>query len=264
MKWRWTKSEKLFFEILRIKCSVTVSMHDIDWILDFHFYTDISKFSTDLYITQFQNQNKNKSVKISILFDSFMFTSTEQKYFTYKRELCTMIWFCTKYAYMLKSSAFSEIIHMNHKSLVQFLTSDLHDSIYNYWAVKMRKLSLEIKHIFELKNKMTDELSRTLFNNFNCHMNIVSKTVQQELEKKNSQWIGKNDKEDFTEFLNMLIQNQSLEIIKHRILHDILIHAIHVSELIISEIAQSAETIWSAAFQFSNSISWKIIYQKFL
>ena len=51
MKWRWTESKKLFFEILRIKCSMTISMHDIDWILNFHFYTDVSKFSADLYIT---------------------------------------------------------------------------------------------------------------------------------------------------------------------------------------------------------------------
>ena len=53
----------------------------------------------------------------------------------------------------------------------------------------------------------------------------------------------------------MLIQNQSLEIIKHEILHDILIHIIHVSELVTSEIAQFAETAQSAAFQFFSSIS---------
>jgi len=61
IKWRWTKSEKLFFEILRIKCSTTISMHDIDWILDFHFYTNVSKFDADFYIIQFQNQDKSWS-----------------------------------------------------------------------------------------------------------------------------------------------------------------------------------------------------------
>jgi len=48
----------------------------------------------------------------------------------------------------------------------------------------MRELSLEIKHISEFKNKMMNELSRTFFNNFDYYMNAVSKTVQQELEKK--------------------------------------------------------------------------------
>ena len=162
-------------------------MHDIDWILNFYFYTDISKFDADFCITQFQNQDKNKSVKIFILFDSFMFTSTEQKYFTYKKELCAMIQFYIKYVYMLKSSALSEIIYTDYKFLIWFLMSDLHDSIYSHWTAKMRKLSLEIKHISEFKNKMMNELSRTLFDNLDCHMNAVSKTVQQELEKKNSQ-----------------------------------------------------------------------------
>src|SRR5438034_8541519 len=105
-------------------------MHDIDLILNFHFYTDASKFSANFCIIQFQNQDKfqsqnqdefqnqdkNKSMKISILFDSFMFTSTKQKYLTYKRKLCAMIQFCIKYAYMLKSSALFRIIYMNHKS----------------------------------------------------------------------------------------------------------------------------------------------------
>ena len=233
-------------------------MHDIDWILNFHFYTDISKFSIDFCITQFQNQDKNRSVKISILFDFFMFMSTEQKYLTYKRKFCIMIWFCTKYAYMLKNSALSEIIHTNHKFLVQFLISDLYDDIYSHWAAKMRELSLEIKHILKFRNKVTDELSRTFFNDFDCHMNTVSRAVQQELKREDSQWIWKNNKKDFTEFLNMLIQNQSLEVIKHRILHDILIHVIHVSELVILEVAQST------ASQFSSSISWETAYQKFL
>ena len=128
-------------------------------------------------------------MNISILFDSFMFTSTEQKYLTYKRKLCAMIQFCIKYAYMLKSSALFRIIYMNHKSLVQFLTLNLHDSIYNHWTMKMRELNLEIKHIFKFRNKMMNELSRTFFDNLDCHMNAVFKTVQQELKKKSLQWI---------------------------------------------------------------------------
>ena len=65
--------------------------------------------------------------------------------------------------------------------------SDLHDDIYDHWAVKMRKLNLEIKHIFRSRNKIINELSKTFFNNFDCHINTVSKTVQQELKKKNFQ-----------------------------------------------------------------------------
>ena len=64
--------------------------------------------------------------------------------------------------------------------------------------------------------------------------------------------------------MNILIQNQSLEIIKHEILHDILIHVIYISELVTSEVAQSVETAQTITSQFFSSISWKTAYQKFL
>ena len=93
-----------------------------------------------------------------------------------------------------------------------------------------------------LNNILLFQLIILLLNDFDYHMNTVSRAVQQELKREDSQWIWKNDKKNFIEFLNMLIQNQSLEVIKHEILHDILIHAIYISKLVTSEIAQFAET----------------------
>ena len=155
--------------------------------MSFHFYTNTSKYETELDIMQFQIQNSKKFVEIFILFDFFMFMIIKYKYFIYKQKFCIMIYFCFKYDYMLKNSVISDIVHTNHKLLVQFLISDLHDDIYKHWAVKIRKLSLRIKYISEHWNKITDELSQTFFQNLNCAINSKIRIVQTQLKKKSSQ-----------------------------------------------------------------------------
>ena len=79
--WRWTQSEQLFFEILQIKCAISVVMNDIDWSLNIHFYSDVSDFISDLVITQFQKvEERSKSVEILIIYDTLTFSVTEWKY----------------------------------------------------------------------------------------------------------------------------------------------------------------------------------------
>ena len=187
MNWRWKESEILFFELLKIKYSTAVIIHDINWSLSFHLYTDTFKYKAELDVMQFQIQSSKKSVEILILFDFFMFTTTKHKYLIYKWELCIMIHFCFKYDYMLRNSVISNIVHMNHKSLVQFLISDLHDDIYEHWAIKMRELNLKIEHISEYWNKIINELSQTFFQNLNCVINSNIRTVKVKLNEKDFQ-----------------------------------------------------------------------------
>ena len=60
-------------------------MHNIDWSLEIHFYTDASSFAGGLVITQFQKLNSfSKLVKVLIIYNTLTFSVTEQKYQTYK------------------------------------------------------------------------------------------------------------------------------------------------------------------------------------
>ena len=73
-EWKWTESESLFFDLLCIKYTVTVSMYEIDWSIQFHFYSDVSEYVRDLVITQFQILLRyKKSAEISILYNVFIF-----------------------------------------------------------------------------------------------------------------------------------------------------------------------------------------------
>jgi hypothetical protein len=178
-------------------------MHGIDWPIVFHFYTDASKYGARLCITQFQ-VIEGKLTEVPILFDPFMFAISRRKYPTYKREFCATIRFCCKCNYMLKDPSPPGIIHTDHKPLVQFLASDLHEGIYGRWAAKMRELSLEIRHIPGHRNKVVYGLSRTLFADQDCAMDEVTRAVQAEVEKQGPQWVWKDGKGGFTDFLNSL------------------------------------------------------------
>ena len=86
-------------------------------------------------------------LEVPTLFDSFMFTKTEQWCPTYKRELCALVRFCVKYDYLLRNLTLPGIIHTDHKPLVRFLKTDPHEGIYAHWATKLRELCLEIAYI---------------------------------------------------------------------------------------------------------------------
>ena len=135
--WKWIDAKNLFFEILKIKCITKTTMHDIDLVLVIHFYTNVSNYDVDLIIIQFQRVidvdiAKNKSIKISILYDAFALRLTRRKYFIYKKKLYDIVMFVIKYNYFCKYSYLSIVIHTNHKSLIYFLKFDLHEEIYNH------------------------------------------------------------------------------------------------------------------------------------
>ncbi len=51
VQWRWSQSEQLSFEIMKIKCATKSAMHGLDSSSDAHFYTDASGFGAGLAIT---------------------------------------------------------------------------------------------------------------------------------------------------------------------------------------------------------------------
>ena len=153
-------------------------MYGINLSLPVHFYTDASGYAAGLAVTQFQDpttadvptatSTKEVSVKVPVIYDSFSFNDTQRKYPTYKRELCALVKFVTKYDYLCKHPFIPAVVHIDYKPLTHFLKSDLHEGIYDYWADQLRRLNLSIQYIPGYRNKVADALSRTLFHSSDC------------------------------------------------------------------------------------------------
>ena len=173
--WRWIQSEQLFFKILKIKCITWIFMHEIDWSLDIHIYTDMSEFVSELLITQFQIVDDTaKSVKVFIVYNTFTFSVTERKYIIYKQKLCAIIKFISKFHYLLWNLNQQVIVHTDYKLLMHFLKLNLYNRIYSHWAAKLRKLNIKLIHIKEKWNIVTDKLSQIIFFQKDC---IENETV---------------------------------------------------------------------------------------
>lgn len=133
VNWKWDFAEQLSFEILEVKSTTLAAMHGHDPGLTTHFYTDASGFAAGLVITQFHmEETRGLTTEVPILYDSFTFVVTQQKYPTYKRELCALVHFVTKYDYFCKNSRIPTIVHTDHKLLTHFLKSDAHEGIYGH------------------------------------------------------------------------------------------------------------------------------------
>ena len=112
-------------------------MRGINFRLPVHFYTDASGYETGLAIIQFHvsvnvNISGNDPVEISVVYDSFILPPTRRKYPTYKRELYVIVTFINKYDYFCKHSYIPTIIHTDHRPIIHFLESDLHEGIYEH------------------------------------------------------------------------------------------------------------------------------------
>ena len=193
-------------------------MFEYDYFLSVHFYTNASKYACDLIIIQFQFQKKKKMIEISVQYDFIIFISTEMRYSIYKRKLCVLTKFVIKYDYFCKHSKIIVIIHIDHKSLIQFLKSDSHENIYDHWTDKLRRLNLKIQYISERRNRVTDELFRILFLTENCTTDSNVIKTWRVISKKNSKWIWKNDKKNYQVFLNFFNDSNKIEIILSEIL----------------------------------------------
>ena len=205
-------------------------MHGIDWSLDTHFYTDASGFAAGLVITQSQRQDKGSApVEVPIIYDALTFSPTERKYQTYKRELCAMVKFATKFRYLLQNPALPGIIHTDHKPLIHFLGSSLHDGVYGHWAAKLRELHIKIVHIKGARNVVADGLSRTVNFREDCEEDDVVRDVEERLQKEGHQWIWKEGKDGFEAFLKSLDKKGQEEVVGQGTLHNIPVFALQSS-----------------------------------
>jgi hypothetical protein len=199
--WRWTDSEQLSFEIIRVKATIKSAMHGINLNDEVHFYTDASAYAAGMAVTQFRIEN-GKFVEVSIMYDSFLFPSSRRKYSVYKRELYAIVIFVIKYDYLCKHFYKPAIIHTDHRPLTHFLESDAHEGIYGHWADQLRRLNIVIKYIPGPRNKVADALSRTLFFDEDCRGDItIVVDALKELKAKGPDWVWKDGKGGFEEFL---------------------------------------------------------------
>lgn len=185
--WRWEEAEQLSFDLLRNLCARAVMRYGWNPALPVEVFADASKFAAGCHISQRQN-----GVNRPILYDSFAFTTTEQRYDTYKRELRAICKFTSKHQHMLRGSITS-IIHTDHKPLVTFLNSDTDDDTYARWAIKLRLLNVRLQHIEGKRNQAADGLSRTLFNGPCTGTRFTSELCNEVLrrEKTDPEWFSR-------------------------------------------------------------------------
>ncbi|SLM38554.1 Ribonuclease H-like domain [Lasallia pustulata] len=215
-------------------------MYGIDWSLDIHFYTDASGFAGGLVITQFQKGDKDsKLVEVPIIYDALTFSITERKYQTYKRELCAIAKFASKFQYLLRNLERPGIIHTDHKPLVHFLNSSLHDGIYGHWAARLWELHVKIVHIKGARNVIADGLSRTIFFREDCGEDNTVYAAQEHIKEEGAQWIWKDGKDGFEAFLKNLANGDRAEVIGQGTLHSIPVFAVQSS------------ASWQGAYQVS-------------
>lgn len=223
VEWRWTEQEQLSFEILRIKCSVATSIHGLDLSAPCHFYTDASLHGAGLCITQFRSPAEalcnggSQLVEVPIAYDSFAFSATQKLYPTYKKELCAIVKFCTKYDYLCKHPYNTSVIHTDHRPLIHFMKSDLHEGIYGHWADLLRRLNIEIKYIPGPRNKVADGLSRTLF--YTDMKDACVEACGRQLGEHGPKWIWKDGKDGFEAFLKGLDASTRGEVIEQGTAH---------------------------------------------
>jgi hypothetical protein len=174
VNWRWTISEQLSFEILKIKYIVVTHMHEYDYFLSTHFYIDVFLYDVDLIITQFHIIDE-KIVEVFILYDFFIFSSAERKYSIYKKELCALIKFVLKYDYVgfywltkewiatavylkwMRNSAYY-IKNLSHSSIYWFSSSDSSRFIWESRSSFVTRIFSSDQDIFVLR----------------CHFDLIS------------------------------------------------------------------------------------------
>ena len=235
-EWKWTESESLFFDLLYIKCTVTVSMHEIDWSIQFHFYSDASEYAEDLIITQFQILLRyKKSAEMSILYNIFTFNQAECHYSIYKRELCAIVKFTVKHNHLLQNSDFKmyEVLHTDHMSLICFLKLELHDEIYEHWVTKLQKLNVKLQYIKRFWNKMMNSLSRIIFRDKTCTDNSVISALRAEVNKhwSDSQWFWKDRKGEYNSFLEQLTESEKEKILISDTINELNVFTLNASFL---------------------------------
>lgn len=169
-------------------------------------------------LTQFRTPEEafssgNQLVEVPIIYDSLAFSATQKLYPTYKKELCAIVKFCGKYDYLCKYPVNTTVVHTDHRPLVHFLKSDLHEGIYGHWADSLRRLHIVIKYIPGPRNKVADGLSRTLF--LGDTHDAAGEACARHLAESGPRWIWTDGKHGFEAFLKSLDSATRAEVVDH-------------------------------------------------
>ncbi len=257
VNWRWIASEQLTFEILKIKCTISACMHEYDYSLSTHFYTNASLYERDLMIIQFQIIDE-KIIKVSILYDFIIFNLIERRYSIYKKKLCALIKFVSKYDYFCKHLKNVTVIHTDHKSLIWFLRSNAQKRIYDHWTNKLKRLNLKIQYISNRRNQIANELFRTIFQNENFFFNDAVHQIIDVIDK-DFKWIWKNEKREYQNFLKNLEFMKKQKILDQETLKKENVFARVLATAVDDEVSSEDLTSWNYAYRSSN---WfEIIYR---
>lgn len=244
-EWSWGEAEQLSFDLLKIKCATKASVFGVDFSRPIHIYTDASGFAAGAVVTQFQPAKDIDGageglIEVPVIYDSFAFTRTRAKYPTYKRELYAIEVFTGKFDYLCKHPYNTTVVHTDHKPLIHFLESDLYEGIYGHWADNLRRLNIRIEHIPGHRNKVADGLSRTLFD-ADCNNKERIREAQHLLDREGAQWVWKDGKGGFEEFLKSLQPTERLEVISNGTLNTV---SVFNAEAVV-------DTSWSEAYKTS-------------
>jgi hypothetical protein len=238
--WKWEECEQLSFEILKIKIVTIIIMHEVDLLNRTHFYTNASEFARDMMITQ-KREIDDKIEEVFILYDFFTFNVTQRRYSTYKKKLCAMIKLVTKYDYLAQHLYKKAIVHIDYKSLIHFLITinDVHDEIYEHWIDQLRRLNVKIRYISESRNKIVDELSRTIFRTDDCEKNSVLFETLQNLRDQRKLWIWSDKKNEYIALLNRLFKKNREKMIQKETLHDVFVFSLEIND----------DNFWTTAYE---------------
>ncbi|SLM35366.1 hypothetical protein LPUS_04613 [Lasallia pustulata] len=165
---------------LRVKRHIGRRIHVLDLRVE-----AIAKWPEPTSVKGFQKGDKDsKLVEVPIIYDALTFSATERKYQTYKRELCAIAKFASKFQYLLWNLERPGIIHTDHKPLVHFLNSSLHDGIYGHWAVRLWELHVKIVDIKGTQNVIADGLSQTIFFREDCGEDNTVYAAQEHIKEE--------------------------------------------------------------------------------
>lgn len=222
-------------------------MHGLNFSIPCHFYVNASGFAAGLAITQKLKVHPDDSqpTDTPIIYDSLPFSKSQRRYPTYKRELCGLVKFTTKYDYLCKHPHLTTLIYTDHKPLTFFISLEVHEGIYGHWADQLQRLNVRIAYIPGPRNKAAYGLSRTIFKREDCLTtnNFFSEALA-DIKTHGPMWIWKDGPGGYNAFLDSLSQDEQDEIIENGLLHEM--------EVFTKESSSSHCAEWDQAYRLSD------------
>jgi hypothetical protein len=115
---------------------------------------------------------------------------------------------------------------------------------------KMRRLNLDIRYISDSRNKVANVLFRTLFNENNSEK---VEQILKKIRKQESEWVWKDERDEFDEFLTFLNLSQKSEVIDHDTLNEISVFMLNaIAAQISNNSDQTHLTSWDKTYRTSS------------